>query len=290
MLRAAHDAIKAVDPADNVLLGGISGVAGTAWLAQVFATPGPDAIHAFDVANLHERGDLSQLAPDVTGLRRFLAAQGFAGPLWITEHGYSSDPAYQYDPGYTGGAAAPAAYLAASIPTLVDAGAAEVFVTGRDNLSGEFASEGVLGGDVADPPPPDPDTVAKPALSVVQSIAGCFAQRGRDCPGAPATAFPSTAVLAPVPPGSPLTVQLSPVAFALPAVTRLAAAGRDTPRTGRCRAPGGWPRGATCSSCRPSTTTAPGPLVRWRCGWIPSGEIRLAIITRLIPSTPGDPS
>ncbi len=28
MLRAAHDAIKSVDPADNVLLGGISAVAG----------------------------------------------------------------------------------------------------------------------------------------------------------------------------------------------------------------------------------------------------------------------
>ena len=201
MLRTAHDAIKAVDPADDVLLGGISGVAGTGWLAQVLATPGADAIHAFDIANLHERGYLWQLAADLTSFRQFLAGQGFSGPLWITEHGYPSDSQYQYDPGYTGGEAAQAAYLAASVPTLIDAGAAQVFVTERDNLSGEFASEGVLGGDVADPPPPDPQIVAKPAFATVRAIADCFERLGRDCPGTPATASPSTALLPPVAPG-----------------------------------------------------------------------------------------
>ena len=210
MLRTAHDAIKSVDPADNVLLGGVSSVAATGWLAQVFATPGADAIHAFDIANLHERGDLWQLAPDVAGFRQFLATQGFDGPLWITEHGYPSDPQYQYDPGYTGGAAAQASFLEASVPTLIDAGAAEVFVTERDNLSGPFASEGVLGGDVADPPPANPQIVIKPAFGVVQAIAECFAQLGRDCPGSPATASPSTAFLPPAPPGhgstTPVTV------------------------------------------------------------------------------------
>jgi hypothetical protein len=201
MLRTAHDAIKSVDPADNVLLGGVSGVTATGWLAQVFATPGADAIHAFDISNLHERGDLWQLAPDVAGFRWFLATQGFGGPLWITEHGYPSDPQYQYDPGYTGGALAQATFLQASVPTLVDAGAAEVFVTERDNLSGPFASEGVLGGDVADPPPANPQIVSKPAFTTVQAIAECFQQLGRDCPGAPATASPSTAFLPPAPPG-----------------------------------------------------------------------------------------
>jgi len=201
MLRAAHDAVKAADPADNVLLGGISAVAGTDWLAQVLATPGADAVHAFDIANLHERGYLWQLAPDVEGFRWFLAGHGFDGPLWITEHGYPSDPQDQYDPGYTGGDAAQAAFLTASVPTLLDAGAAEVFVTERDNLSGEFASEGVLGGDVDDPPPPDPAVVLKPAFAAVRTIADCYAQLGRDCVGVPATASPTTAVLPPAAPG-----------------------------------------------------------------------------------------
>jgi hypothetical protein len=209
MLRAAHGAIKSVDPADNVLLGGISAVAGTGWLTQVFATPGADAVHAFDIANLHERGDLWQLAPDVASFRQFLAAQGFGGPLWATEHGYPSDPAYQYDPGYTGGEAAQASYLEASVPTLIDAGAAEVFITERDNLTGPFASEGVLGGDVTDPPPADPQIVTKPAFAVVQSIADCFQRLGRDCPGVPATASPSTALLPPVPPGHASTASVT---------------------------------------------------------------------------------
>ena len=201
MLRTAHDAIKSVDPTDEVLLGGISGVTAEAWLAQVFSTAGADAVHAFDIANLHERGDLWQLAPDVEGFREFLATQGFAGPLWVTEHGYPSDPAYQYDPGYTGSESAQAAYLEASLPTLIDAGAAAVFVTERDNLSGAFASEGVLGGNVADPPPADPQIITKPAVAVVRATADCFSQFGRDCPGAPAVASPSAATLPPAPPG-----------------------------------------------------------------------------------------
>jgi polysaccharide biosynthesis protein PslG len=202
MLRTAHDAIKAADPAADVLLGGISGPAGMGWLGQVLAAPGADAAHAFDTANIHERGDLWSLAGDLAAWRRFLAAAGYSGPLWVTEHGYPSDPAYQYDPGYTGGEPAQAAYLAASIPTLVDAGASEVFVTERDNLSGPFASEGVLGGDIADPPPANPQIVTKPSLGVVADAAACYRTLGRDCPSTPATASPATVALAPVPPGS----------------------------------------------------------------------------------------
>jgi hypothetical protein len=201
MLRTAHDAIKSVDPAEDVLLGGVSGVTAEGWLARVFATSGADAVHAFDIANLHERGDLWQLAPDVAGFRHFLAGQGFAGPLWVTEHGYPSDPQYQYDPGYTGSEWAQAAYLEASLPTLVDAGAAMVFVTERDNLSGPSASEGVLGGDVADPPPADPQITPKPAFDVVRAAADCYAQFGRDCPGTPAVASPTAVALPPAQPG-----------------------------------------------------------------------------------------
>jgi hypothetical protein len=138
----------------------------------VFATPGADAVHAFDTANLHERGDLWQLAADVSGFRRFLATSGFGGPLWVTEHGYPADPHYQYDPGHTAGEAAQASYLAASIPTLVDAGATAVF-------------------------------------DVVRAIADCFTALGRDCPDAPATASPSTALLGPAAPGQTSTTSLT---------------------------------------------------------------------------------
>jgi hypothetical protein len=202
MLRTAHDAIKAIDPQANVLLGGISSPSGMSWLAQVFATPGADAAHAFDIANIHERGRLDALAPDVGSWKRFLAAYGFAGPLWVTEHGYPSDPVFQYDPGYAAGPVSQAAYLRASIPTLVDAGAAAVFVTERDNLGGQFASEGVLGGDVSDPPVADPEVVEKPAYATVGTIADCYAILGRDCPGPEPAASPASLTIPPTRLGS----------------------------------------------------------------------------------------
>jgi hypothetical protein len=193
MLRTAHDAIVAADSEAVVLLGGMSSTAAMPWLAAVLATPGADAVHAFAIATVHERGWLTSLAGDVTAWRRFLAAYGFTGPLWVTEHGYPSDPGYQYDPAYAGGAASQAAFLTASIPTLLDAGAAEVFVTERDNLSGEFASEGVLGGAVSDLDAAAPVITTKPSFAAVQAIADCYAAQGRDCPSsAPA---PSPAAL-----------------------------------------------------------------------------------------------
>jgi hypothetical protein len=201
MLRTAHDAIKAIDPAAEVLLGGISGPSGMMWLGQVFATPGADAAHAFDVANVHERADLDGLAPDIASWRRFLAGYGFTGPLWVTEHGYPSAPAFQYDPRYATGPGSQAAYLAASIPTLLDAGAGKVFVTERDNLSGQFASEGVLGGAVSDADVTDPEVVPKPAYAVVGAIAACYSALGRDCPGSPPTASRSSVSLPPTRPG-----------------------------------------------------------------------------------------
>jgi hypothetical protein len=203
MLRSAHDVIKQVDPRANVLLGGISGPGGIGWLDQVLATPGADAVHAFDVANVHQRGELVSLAPTITAWRLFLAARGFTGPLWVTEHGYPSDPAYQYDPGYHSGPASQAAFLAASIPTLVDAGASEVFVSERDNLSGPYSSEGVLGGNVSDPPVDDPQVVEKPSYAAVAGVAECYLLLGRDCSGlAPAASRSPVAVPATRPGGA----------------------------------------------------------------------------------------
>jgi hypothetical protein len=195
MLRAAHDAIKAIDPQANVLLGGISGTAAMSWLGQVFATPGAGAAGAFEIANIHERGWLDGLAGDMAAWRKFLAGYGFTGPLWVTEHGYPSDPAYQYDPSFDLGPPSQAEFLTASIPTLLDAGASEVFVTERDNLSGQFASEGLLEGDVVDPPVSDPQVIEKPAYEAVAALAECYVDLGHDCPGPGPTANPTSMTL-----------------------------------------------------------------------------------------------
>ena len=177
MLSASYDAIKAAAPQDRVLIGGIGSPSSTAWLDRVFAVPGADAAHKFDVANVHVRAPLAALAPTVRKWIAYFAGTGFHGPLWVTEHGYAADPAYQSDPAYRGGAQSQASYLVRSIPALVQGGAAKVFVTERDNGALGDASQGLLGGDVHDPPTADPVPVRRPAFFAVQGLARAYARR-----------------------------------------------------------------------------------------------------------------
>ena len=179
MLSDAYRAVHAADPEARVAIGGVTGgPSARTWLAQVFATAGADAARSFDIANVHLRDRASRLAGDLRSWKRFYAGYGFTGPLWVTEHGYPSDPAYQYDPAFRGsdaasGLAEQARFLGKSLPELIGAGAARVFVTERDNLSGAFASEGVLGGQVSDPVAAQPayQVVDKPASALLRALA-----------------------------------------------------------------------------------------------------------------------
>jgi hypothetical protein len=144
LLRAAYDAINARVPEAIVAMGGLMTPEDPAWLERMLATPEADAAHAFDIANLHLRGHERGLPGVLTAWRERLAGRGFAGPVWVTEHGYPADPAFQGDPAFRGGEPAQAAFLTESVLSLAEAGAAEVFVTLRDNLDGGFASEGVV--------------------------------------------------------------------------------------------------------------------------------------------------
>lgn len=144
MLSAAHDGIKGRVPDARVVLGGISRPKDPAWLERMFATPGTDAIHKFDIANVHLRGPVAPVVSRYQQFRAWLGDRGFKGPLWITELGYPADPAYQVDPSFTGGDAGQAAYLTQSLVELGEAGAKRVFVTLRDNGEGAYASEGLV--------------------------------------------------------------------------------------------------------------------------------------------------
>ena len=144
MLRAAHDGIEARAPEAEVAMGGVMTPQDPAWIERVLATPEADAAGAFDIANLHLRGHAGGLAGQLAAWRELLGRHGFGGPVWVTEHGYPADPAYQSDPDFRGGEPAQAAYLTESLLLLAEAGAGEVFVTLRDNLDGPFASEGVV--------------------------------------------------------------------------------------------------------------------------------------------------
>ena len=101
--------------------------------------------------------------------RRF----GFRGPLWITETGYPSDPAYQGDAGFRAGPRSQAAYMRAAVPAMLGAGASSVFVTLRDGEPGWglFESEGVLSW---------PGLVPKPSYRAVSDLgAGLIRRAGR---------------------------------------------------------------------------------------------------------------
>jgi hypothetical protein len=171
MLSAAHDAIHARVPEARVVLGGVERPRERAWTERMLATPGADAARKFDIAALHLRLRLRNVLGDLPTYlrewRRLLADHGFRGPVWVTEHGYPADPRFQWDPAYRGGDAAQAAFLRDSIPRLEAAGAEQVFVTLRDNLWGEYLSEGLVGIDEADPAYP---AVRRPAFEEVNAL------------------------------------------------------------------------------------------------------------------------
>jgi hypothetical protein len=171
ILAASYDAIHVADPRARVALGGLENVGsyGVTWLNEVFATPGFDAIRKFDIANIHVRTPASGAAPTVARWRRYFASQGFHGPMWVTETGYPADPAFQTDPGYRDGASSQAKWMSTVIPAMLHAGAAMVFVTERDSLSGRFASEGIL--QSADPLMAAPRYKPRPAFDAVKALA-----------------------------------------------------------------------------------------------------------------------
>jgi hypothetical protein len=144
-----------------------------AWIEQVLRAAGPHSERLYDIANVHVRARLRALPSIMRAWRRFFAAhQAAAKPLWVTEFGYPSNPAYQYDRRYRSGPVSQASYLCRALPTLARGGAAKVFVTLRDNLGGQFASEGVIAGRVSDPPRAHPRVVRKPAFAAVRRLAG----------------------------------------------------------------------------------------------------------------------
>jgi hypothetical protein len=171
MLSAAYDAIHARVPEARVLLGGVERPREHAWTERMLATPGADAARKFDIAALHLRLRLRNVLADLPAYLRsyrdLLAARGFHGPAWVTEHGYPADPAFQWDPAYRGGDAAQAAFLRDSIPRLQAAGADQVFVTLRDNLWGEYLSEGLVHIDESVPTYP---AARRPAFGVSRGL------------------------------------------------------------------------------------------------------------------------
>ena len=168
ILIASSREIRRANPRARIVLGGLGGPQMQSWPAQLLAIPGTR--RAFDVAAVHLRGRLEVVASAVGFWHRRLASLGFDGPIWATEHGYPTDPEFQWDRRYLG-VGGQARYLSRSLPALIGAGIDRVFITLRDNRGGPWATEGLIGGTVFDPPSFDPQIVRKPAAVAVRRFA-----------------------------------------------------------------------------------------------------------------------
>src|SRR5215207_208764 len=168
VLIATSRAIRSVNPRARIVLGGLGGPQMQVWPAQLLAIPGTR--RAFDVASVHLRGRLKVVKSAVGFWRRRFDSLGFHGPIWATEHGYPTEPKYQWDRRFLG-VRGQARYLSRSLPALIGAGIDRVFITLRDNRGGPWATEGLIGGTVFDPPSVDPHVVRKPAAAAVRRFA-----------------------------------------------------------------------------------------------------------------------
>ncbi len=176
MLAAAVLDIHKANPNALVTNGGMmqtAGGGGASWLDAVLRAAGQRAWRELGMLNVHIRGVESSLAPQLRAWRTFAADHGRPQlPIWVTEAGYPADPAYQFDPAFTGGQVGQARYVAAALRSLYRAGAAKIFITERDMPpgSGEFASEGVIAG-LSDQQLSDPDPQPRPAFDSCRAFA-----------------------------------------------------------------------------------------------------------------------
>jgi hypothetical protein len=143
----AAEGIRAGRPDAQIAIGGLAH-ADPAFIAAALHDPAYPLIDRIDVANIHLRGTLDGVAAGLATARAVYRDAGFDGPLWVTETGYPSRPSHQTEPGFQGGPVDQARWLTSALRSLVDGGAAVVFVSFRDNhefgRASPFGSEGLV--------------------------------------------------------------------------------------------------------------------------------------------------
>ena len=167
-LAAAADGIHGANPPARVAIGGVARISDTKFTDAVLAAD-PSLPAKIDISTIHLRTSARGTAVLVDRWRKYFSAHGMNGPLWLTEFGYPAETAFQFDAKFRGGESAQAAFLEATMPGIVGAGAEMIFITQRDWGSGAFASEGILS--TTDPLPANPAVRRKPAFDVVRSAA-----------------------------------------------------------------------------------------------------------------------
>ena len=94
--------IRAARPNARIAIGGFSRL-DRRYIGDVLRDPAHPLLGRFDIANVHVRVPLRSLPAAVSRARAFYRRMGFAGRLWVTEAGYPSLPAHQWDPAMAGG-------------------------------------------------------------------------------------------------------------------------------------------------------------------------------------------
>lgn len=136
LLAVTYQTVKRVNPSAQVLLGGVAlegGGPGGIYRNRTFLTDilndrrYPAAKH-FDIMNFHSYGTREEMRQRMDYVRRALSqANAGAKPIWVTETGYSSDPARQHEPQYQG-LEGQARWLRERLPYILDElGAEKVF-------------------------------------------------------------------------------------------------------------------------------------------------------------------
>jgi hypothetical protein len=171
ILATSYTAIHAADGTARVALGGLMrlGPGGERWMDNMLATPGTEAVHSFDLANIHLRLPPWQVSRAVCQWRGYFTGKGFEGPLWVTETGYPAKRSAQTDYGYEFGPLAQARWLTTVIPAMLAGGVGKIFVTERDLSGRRFGSEGIL--QTPNPLPPSPTVKRRPSFYAVQRLA-----------------------------------------------------------------------------------------------------------------------
>lgn len=140
--------VRAARPGATIAIGGFAHHENEAFIGQALNDRAHPLRAVIDVANVHIRGPLASLGPQVAAARAVFARQGFAGPLWVTETGYPSKPVHQWDPAFKGGPRDQSRFLVRALPAMMAGGAQTVFVTLRDTRefgsASPFASEGLV--------------------------------------------------------------------------------------------------------------------------------------------------
>jgi hypothetical protein len=142
----AAEAIRAVRPDARISISGFARL-DAAYIGAALHDAAHPLLGRIDIAAIHLRGSLRRVRVNLGRAVRLYRRAGFTGPLWVTETGYPSDPAWQPQAGFQGGPRDQARWLRRGLRSLVDGGAGAVFVSLRDNAElgpGPYLSEGIV--------------------------------------------------------------------------------------------------------------------------------------------------